>query len=152
MLRKLGRKLKCQKGTSELIGLMVGLPFVMSLFISFVMFVQMGMVRQSLEQAAYTAARAAVVQPDKIQAQNAARTAAGAVLSTSGVSVTPTVNLFEVAGVTDTGSASGIRWEKGSLVQAEVTVQFPAFGTRRNVAMKSDIVMMIERPAPNYAR
>jgi len=150
MLKKLQRKLKCQKGASELVGFLVGLPMFIFLLVSFVMFVQMGMARQTLEQAAYAAARAAVVQPSRDQAQNAADTAAGAALSAAIQGMNPVVQLTEVAGVTDTGTSSGIRWEKGTLLLTEVTIRFPAFAANREIEMRSEIVMMIERPAPRY--
>jgi hypothetical protein len=127
-----------------------GLPLFFFILINTVMFIQIGMARQSLEQAAYAAARAAVVQPDKAAGYGAATMAADAVLNTSGTRFTPTVQLTEAAGVSYSGTPSGVKWEKGSLLHTEVSISFIAFGTRREVNMKSEIVLMIERPAPRY--
>ena len=148
MKKKILEKLKCRKGSGEILGFIAALPVYIFALLLFVGFIQIGIAAQTLEQATYTAARIAVLQNNLLLAEQAAEFAADAAISSASIApITTEVNLTLLAGGNPGGSA---RWEHGSLLQTEVVISFTAIGIRRDVNMSSELVMMVERPLPIF--
>jgi Flp pilus assembly protein TadG len=139
------KKLDMKKGSGEFMGFAICLPLLMMMFCGLVMVTQLGLAKQSLEYAAYSAARTAVVQDSLPQAQNAADLMAQdlSVASFGIRSITTTLEV--VSGRAD--YAGTVRWEKGSLLKTIVTADINTIAPFRDSTLSAEITMMIERPA-----
>jgi Flp pilus assembly protein TadG len=143
------KKVSWKRGNGELLGFTICLPLLMFMFCGLIMATQLGLAKQSLEYAAYSAARAAVVQESFAQAQNAADLmAADAAVGTFGVK-NVTAELEVVSGRLDYAAGS-VRWEKGSLLKTVVRVDINTIAPFPDSELSTEITMMVERPATPY--
>jgi hypothetical protein len=140
------KKIGFARGSGELLGFAISLPLVMVIFCAIVMAAQHGVIKQRLEYATYTAARAAVVQENLASAQAAAALMADDVrVGAFGVRDIK-VELETVAGRLD-GGIGNVRWEKGSLLKVVLTADVDTIAPFPDSELSSEITMMIERPA-----
>jgi len=143
------KKINWKKGSGELIGFAICLPMIMFIILGLVMILQLGLAKQSLEYATYSAARAAVVQNDMASAENAAQGNAEAALNSGTMGIEDIgVEIELIAGRTIEGTGN-IGWQKGALIRCTVSIDIDTIGPFRNSRMTSNIVMMVEFPAVN---
>jgi len=136
-----------KKGGGELIGFAICLPMMMLVICGIIMILQLGLAKQSLEYAVYTAARAAVVQEDMGAARSAATAMADSALRSGTIGVeNVTIELELVAGRTDVGT-DDVAWQKGALIKCIVYVDVKTIAPFANRRMGSEIIMMVEFPA-----
>ena len=146
-LIKLFKNIKWNKGSGELLGFAICLPMIMFIICGLIMVLQLGLAKQSLEYATYSAARAAVVQHDMADARSAASASADATLSSGTIGVENIeVELEIVAGRTLAGT-DDIGWQKGALLRCTVTIDINTIAPFAGSRMASEIIMMIEFPA-----
>ncbi len=152
------KKIDWKKGGSELISFALVMPFFCFMILMMVNILQRGIIRQSVEHAAYMSARAAVTCETVSDARTNAINTAQSTLANNSFSVAPEdvqVTLSLVAGSTSTANqtnkdeTSNITWEKGALAKCEIKVPFTSM-TGQHDYISSVIFMMVEKPARTY--
>jgi Flp pilus assembly protein TadG len=145
MLARL-RKIKWERGSGELLGFAIALPLILIVFCAIIMAAQLGLARQALEYALYTAGRAAVVQNDFPSARNAAEMVAGTELYSGTFGISGFEIDIETVGGSYDASSGTVRWEKGALVKVVVTIYVDTIAPFSDSVLSSEITMMVERP------
>jgi hypothetical protein len=144
-------KFQNRRGSGEIVGFAIVMPLLMLVFCALIMAAQLGLARQALEYSLYTAARAAVVQDNIVNARNAANLMADAEIQTGTIGVTGYDLQMEVISGTFNPASGGIRWEKGALLKVILTIDVDTISPFRDSQLASEIIMMIERPVSSLA-
>ena len=145
--------IRWKRGGGELIGFAICLPMIMLVISGIILILQLGLAKQKLEYAAYSAARAAVVQENMGRAQLAASEAAMSALETGTIGINRggvTVALELVAGRTHHATGD-VGWQKGALLKVIVTADVNTIAPFLDRRMGTEIVMMVEFPVSSGA-
>ena len=136
------KKIKWKKGSGEILGFCAIVPMLFIMFMVLISALQVGIAKQRMEYAAYSACRAAVVSSDNDTANAQANGVANEYLDSMNCIDSGSVNVDLKVIDTDTS------WVKGHFVEctlsADVQTILPFF---TNGTKSVSIVMMIENPS-----
>ncbi len=138
---KIFKKINWKKGGGEIIGFGIVMPMLVILFCGIISSAQLAMANETLQYAAYSSCRAAVVSSTQDVALERAETVAREIISQSSVADIDTLD------VKLTLMDSTMDWKKGSFVRCDITVYIDTMMPFTSRNRTSSIIMMIERPA-----
>lgn len=135
------KKINWKKGGGEILGFGIVMPMLVILFCGIISSAQLAMANETLQYAAYSSCRAAVVSSTQDIALERAETVAREIISQSSVADIDTLD------VKLTLMDSTMDWKKGSFVRCDITVYIDTMMPFTSRNRTSSIIMMIERPA-----
>ena len=141
MRKKKNGKILWRKGGGELIGFGIVMPMLVFMFCCIISAAQVSMATETLQYAAYSSCRAAVVSADKVTAESRAKTVAMEMAEDSGVIETDTMD------VTLTLLDTTLPWMKGNFVRCDVSAYVKTMAPFTSGMRTASIVMMVERPS-----
>ena len=137
------KKINWKNGSGEILGFCAIIPGLFALMLVLIATIQIGITKQKMEYAAYSACRAAAVSSDETVAQAQASGVADEYLGSLGTinSVNTDIEVIDANGA----------WQKGHFVKCTITADvvtiMPALFGNINGQKSTSIIMMIENPS-----